>query len=72
LAWLRGGDRFAGGAQLFVFDGKTARALVTGFFATADGAVSFDGARVLFAGKKVSSDVWQVWEIPAAGVQRFE
>ena len=67
LAWLRGGDRFAGGAQVFVFDGKTSRILAPSFFASADASVSFDGARVLFAGKKASSDVWQVWEIPAAG-----
>lgn len=67
LAWLRGGDRFADGAQLFVFDGKDARVLVPGFFASADGAVSFDGTRVLFAGKQFSSDAWQIWETAVAG-----
>lgn len=63
LAWMRGADRFASGATIKLFDGKQARPLVTGFFATADPDVSFDGKSVLFAGKKSASDRWQIWEM---------
>jgi hypothetical protein len=67
LAWLRGAERFPDGAKLFVFDGKTSRPLVPNFFASADASVSFDGMRVLFAGKQHPTDVWQVWEIGRSG-----
>jgi hypothetical protein len=67
LAWLRGAERFPGGAKLFVFDRKASRLLVPNFFASADAAVSFDGMRILFAGKQHPTDVWQVWEIALSG-----
>lgn len=67
LAWLHGGNRFPGGAQLLVFDGKTSRVMVPAFFASSDASVSFDGTRVLFAGKQHASDPWQIWEIAVAG-----
>jgi hypothetical protein len=63
LAALRGEERFPAGAQLLlVHAGKTER-LVPGFAATADANISFDGKAVLFAGKQVSSDPWQIWEL---------
>ena len=37
------------------------------FAASADPAVSFDGQRVLFAGKLKAGDPWQIWEVPFAG-----
>ncbi len=43
------------------------RALVTGFAATADPTVSFDGTKVLFAGKREAKDAWQVWEVGVTG-----
>ncbi|MGZ4788516.1 MAG: HzsA-related protein [Terriglobales bacterium] len=43
------------------------RPLVSDFAASADSAVSFDGQRVLFAGKLKPQDPWQIWEIPLAG-----
>jgi hypothetical protein len=67
LAWLHGTERFPAGANLFVMNGRALRPLVTNFFASADPAVSFDGTRVLFAGKQRSSDVWQIWEVPVPG-----
>ncbi len=33
------------------------------FAASADANVSFDGKRVLFAGKQAASDPWQIWEL---------
>jgi len=66
-AWLRGGDRFPGGATLMVHAKGTTRELVAGFAATADPAVSFDGTKVLFAGKREARDCWQIWEVSVAG-----
>ncbi len=66
-AWLRGGERFPLGAAVMVRDGKGVRPLAPGFAATADPNVSFDGKSLLFAGKKKSSDPWQIWEVALAG-----
>jgi hypothetical protein len=70
LAALRGPgrdlERFPKGAQLLlVHDGK-AEPLVAGFVASADANVSFDGTRVLFAGKQAAGDPWQIWELTLA------
>jgi hypothetical protein len=66
-AWLHGAERFPEGAQLLVLEQGKSRALLAGFAATADANVSFDGARVLFAGKKTAKEPWQVWEAAIAG-----
>jgi hypothetical protein len=50
-----------------LFSDGAARELSPGFFASADPALSFDAARVLFAGKRTEADAWQVWEAPVAG-----
>jgi hypothetical protein len=66
LAALRGQERFPHSAQLqLVRDGK-AEPLIAGFAASADADVSFDASTVLFAGKKVLSDPWQIWEFTFA------
>ncbi len=67
LAWMHAADRFSSGAAIFVREGATERPLVPGFAASADPAVSFDGQRVLFAGKAHAQDPWQVWEIALTG-----
>ena len=36
---------------------------MTGFAASADANVSFDGETVLFAGKRSAGDPWQIWEL---------
>jgi hypothetical protein len=66
LAALRGGERFPRGAQLLLVHAGKAEPLVTGFAATADANVSFDGKTVLFAGKKEADDTWQIWELTLA------
>jgi len=66
-AWLKGGERFPFGAQVLLYEAGKSRALVSGFASTADAAVSFDGTRVLFAGKKQPKDPWQIWETALAG-----
>ena len=66
-AWLTGKDRFPAGATLIYADGQKRRPVATGFYATADAAVSFDGQKALFAGKRDGAAHWQIWEIALAG-----
>ncbi|MGO9337709.1 MAG: hypothetical protein ACLPY1_09400 [Terracidiphilus sp.] len=63
LAALKGGERFPHGAQLLLIHAGKAEPLVAGFWAAADANVSFDGQRVLFAGKQTQRDPWQIWEL---------
>lgn len=63
LAALHGEERFPRGAQLLLVRQGKPEPLVSGFAATADANVSFDGSHVLFAGKKSSNDLWQIWEL---------
>lgn len=63
LAWLHGAGRFGSDATIIVHDGDRQRPLVPDFAASADPAVSFDGQRVLFAGKVHPQDRWQIWEL---------
>lgn len=67
LAWIRGTDRFNGSASVFVKDTRSRHPLVSGFAASADPIVSFDGKSVMFAGKEKLQDRWQIWEISLAG-----
>lgn len=47
------------------------RILTRGFFAAADPDVSFDAARILFAGRKTAHEPWQIYEMElAAGAVR--
>jgi len=41
--------------------------LVPNFAISADSAISFDGQRVLFSGKRKPEDPWQIWEVALAG-----
>lgn len=63
LAWLKGADRFSADAAIYVRDDNNARPLIPDFAASADPTVSFDGQKVLFAGKVHSQDHWQIWEL---------
>ncbi|MGD0520804.1 MAG: hypothetical protein ABSA48_06075 [Terracidiphilus sp.] len=63
LAALRGQERFPRGAQLLLVQAGKAELLVEGFAATADANVSFDGGRIVFAGKQTAGDHWQIWEL---------
>jgi hypothetical protein len=67
MAWLHGADRFPSGAEIFVSNETGRRPLVPDFAGSADPFVSFDGEKVLFAGKLRPSDPWQIWEIRLAG-----
>ena len=63
---LRGEERFPKGAQLLLVHQGKAEPLVSGFAATADANVSADAKTVLFAGKKASTDSWEIWELTLA------
>jgi hypothetical protein len=67
LAWMRGGERFPSGATIFLHDSAGQHPLIPDFAASADPTVSFDGQRVLFAGKLKAQDPWQIWEIALDG-----
>jgi len=66
-AWACGQERFPRGAAVRVVAEGNARNLAPGFFASADPEVSFDGQRVLFAGKQQRDDRWQIWEAQVTG-----
>jgi len=66
-AWLTGGERFPNGAAVMLRGDGESRKLIPSFAASADPDVSFDGSRILFAGKKTATDAWQIWEIGADG-----
>ena len=70
IAWLHGAERFPSGAEIFVSSESGRHPLVPDFAASADPSVSFDGEKVLFAGKARASDPWQIWEIVLAGGAR--
>lgn len=46
--------------------------LTDGFVAAADACVSFDGQRILFAGKQKASDSWSIWEMRADGTGKLQ
>jgi hypothetical protein len=68
-AWIRGGERFPLGANLWTRDNKGQRQLFPAFAASADVNVSFDGTRILFAGKRYPADQWQIWEATNNGAE---
>lgn len=67
MAWLHGADRFPSGVEIFVSGESGRRPLVPDLFASADPSVSFDGEKVLFAGKARANGPWQIWELDLAG-----
>ena len=67
LAWIHGAERFPSGATIMLHNSMGDQTFVPGFAASADSAVSFDGRRVLFAGKLKPQDPWQIWEISLTG-----
>lgn len=66
-AWLEGHDRFPAGANLVFIQNGMVHLVAPGFHSSADAAVSYDAAGVLFAGKRAASDHWQVWEKSLSG-----
>lgn len=63
LAAIEGGERFPKGARLELMHAGKVELLLTGFAASADAQVSYDGKRVLFAAKKTLNDPWRIFEM---------
>jgi len=66
LAALKGAERFPQGAHLLLVHNGAATPLLPDFSASADASISFDGASLLFSGKKNSTDHWQIYELTLA------
>jgi hypothetical protein len=56
-----------GGRLVLLSKAGKVRILTPGFESAADPAVSFDGKRILFAGKKSAADTWNIYEMNADG-----
>jgi Hydrazine synthase alpha subunit middle domain len=61
--------RFPQGSRIvrLAKDRKAPVDLTGDFFAAADPQASFDGSKILFAGKTVAAAKWQIWEMRADG-----
>lgn len=56
------------GARVVVLETDgTVRLLSEGFAAAADPDVSFDGSRIVFAGRRAAGDCWEIWEVGVDG-----
>ena len=66
-AWRSGQERFPVGAAVMLVTAQGSRKLAADFYASTDPAVSFDGLRILFAGKRTAAGPWQIWETAIAG-----
>jgi hypothetical protein len=66
LAALHGGERFPQGAKLLLIHNGKPESLVPDLAASADASISFEGDKVLFAGKKSIDGPWQIWELTLA------
>ena len=60
-------DWFEGARVIVVSPDGNVRVLSQGFHSACDPDVSFDGQRVLFAGKKERESRWRIWEISLDG-----
>lgn len=61
-AWVHGRERFGLGARIYVVSRGERRLVAPGLNASADPRVSYDGTRVLFAGRRTAADQWNIWE----------
>jgi hypothetical protein len=62
-------ERFPQGSRIVSLANENSSpvSLTPEFFAAADPQISFDGTRVLFAGKQESGTPWQIWEMNTDG-----
>jgi hypothetical protein len=66
-AGVRRADWFEGARVILVLPDGQANVLTKGFHSACDPAVSFDGRRILFAGKKDRQSPWRIYEIGLDG-----
>jgi Hydrazine synthase alpha subunit middle domain len=67
LAWMHGDDRFSPDAAMLLKSESGTHPFLPDFAESADADISFDGERVLFAGKRHAQDPWQIWEVNKDG-----
>jgi len=67
-------DRYVDGARIVRVDAATGHAavLTSDFVAACDPDVSFDGATIVFAGKRRARDSWQIWRMNADGSNKTQ
>ncbi len=69
-------DRFPRGSRLVLLTvGKQSHSVVNltrEFFAAADPQVSYDGRRVIFAGRSAREAYWQIWEMNLDGSEKHQ
>jgi hypothetical protein len=65
-------ERFPSGSRIVRLEEGTRRPanLTPNFVSAADPRVSFDGSRVLFAGKRDLTSTWQIWEMNTDGTEQ--
>ena len=65
-------ERFPQGSRIVRLDKGSKRPanLTPSFFGAADPRISFDGSKVLFAGKKDAAATWQIWEMNTDGTEQ--
>lgn len=62
-------ERFPSGSRIVRLKSGSSKPanLTPNFFGAADPRISFDGSKVLFAGKKDAAATWQIWEMNTDG-----
>lgn len=72
-AWTRGEERFPAGAAVYLSSGRERRRIAPDLVVSADAFVSYDGTRVLLAGKRATNEPWQIWEtsVDGGGLRRI-
>ena len=66
-AGLEGVKRFPKGAVVVLVSEQGRQPIAPVFYASADPTVSFDGSRILFAGKPAAAGPWEIWEVSVSG-----
>lgn len=67
LAWIHGADRFSPDAAILLKSESGTHPFLPDFAESTDADISFDGERVLFAGRRHAQDAWQIWEVNKDG-----
>jgi Hydrazine synthase alpha subunit middle domain len=62
-----GTNRFPKGSAVILVTEAGRHPIAPTFYASADATVSFDGNRIMFAGKAAPGGLWQIWEVAAPG-----
>jgi hypothetical protein len=67
VRFLYSNTKGAGGRIVLLWPRGETRVLTADFASASDASVSFDGNKILFAGKQKTTDPWSIWEMDADG-----